>query len=129
MPLQIRFTDIDRLGHLNNAIYTQFMDMGKVDYFEKVNGKPIEWGKEVLVVANVNIDFLQQTLYGETLEVLTRCEHIGNKSLTLHQQIVNPATGAVKADARTVMVAVSLHEGRTVEVPGQWRDRIGRYEK
>lgn len=129
MPLQMRFTDIDRLGHLNNSVYTQFMDMGKVDYFEKVNGRPVEWGAVVLVVANINIDFLQQTLMGEPLEVVTCCEHIGNKSLTLRQRVVNPDTGQMKADARTVMVALDVRTGQTVEVPEHWRQRIDAYQK
>ena len=29
VPLQIRFNDVDKFGHVNNTIYFQFYDSGK----------------------------------------------------------------------------------------------------
>ncbi len=36
MPMQIRFNDVDKFGHVNNTIYFQFYDTGKTEYFAKV---------------------------------------------------------------------------------------------
>ena len=127
-PVQIRFTDIDMLGHLNNAIYTQFMDQAKVEYFTEVSHEPIDWNEINLVIANINTNFLAQTHLGEHLEVLTRVESIGNKSLVLHQRVINSDTGQVKADGHTVMVAVNLKTGETIPVQEKWRKAMAEFE-
>ena len=36
IPVQIRFNDIDMLGHVNNTVYFSFFDLGKARYFEEV---------------------------------------------------------------------------------------------
>lgn len=126
--VQIRFTDIDMLGHLNNSVYTQFMDLGKVDYFTTINGGPIEWDSINLVIANINVNFLKQTTLYEPIEVVTRCEHIGTKSLILHQQIVNKKTGEVKADGRATMVSIDLKTKTTTPITDDWRRKISEFE-
>ncbi len=57
LPVQIRFNDIDSLGHVNNAIYLSYFDLGKSAYFQTVRTQIIDWTKIDIVVANVNIDF------------------------------------------------------------------------
>ncbi len=126
--VQIRFTDIDMLGHLNNAVYTQFMDIGKVAYFTTINGGPIEWGSVNLVVANINVNYLRQTTLYEPVEVVTRCHRIGNKSLVLHQQILNKETGEVKADGYATMVSIDLKTKVTTPITSEWRKKISQFE-
>ena len=31
--VQLRFNDIDALGHVNNSVYFQFFDLAKTEYF------------------------------------------------------------------------------------------------
>ncbi|MBD5361442.1 MAG: acyl-CoA thioesterase [Bacteroides sp.] len=126
--VQIRFTDIDMLGHLNNAVYTQMMDIGKVAYFTAINGGPIEWGSVNLVVANINVNYLKQTTLYEPLEVLTRCHKLGTKSLVLHQQVVNSATGEVKADGYATMVSIDLKSKITTPITSDWRQKLSAFE-
>lgn len=126
--VQIRFTDIDMLGHLNNAVYTQMMDIGKVAYFTAINGDPIEWGSVNLVVANINVNYLKQTTLYEPLEVLTRCHKLGTKSLVLHQQVVNSATGEVKADGYATMVSIDLKSKITTPITSDWRQKLSAFE-
>ena len=126
--MQIRFTDIDMLGHLNNAVYTQFMDIGKVAYFTTINGGPIEWGSINLVVANINVNYLRQTTLYEPVEVVTRCHKIGTKSLVLHQQIRNKETGEVKADGYATMVSIDLKTKITTPITAEWRKKISDFE-
>ncbi len=43
LPVQMRFTDIDMLGHLNNNVYLSFMDLAKVNYFSDVLPEGMDW--------------------------------------------------------------------------------------
>ena len=58
LPVQLRFNDIDALGHVNNSIYFTFYDLGKARYFEDVKRSPINWNDADLVIANINANFL-----------------------------------------------------------------------
>ena len=33
LPLQLRFNDVDMMGHVNNAVIMEFFDLGKSHYF------------------------------------------------------------------------------------------------
>ena len=37
-PVQLRILDIDAMGHVNNAIYFQLMDLAKMHYFTALGG-------------------------------------------------------------------------------------------
>ena len=86
LPIQLRFNDVDRYGHVNNNAYFSFYDLGKVDYFNLVlkiyNGKP----DVVPVIANINADFIAPVLYGDDIVMETCVSHVGRKSFTLEHQ-------------------------------------------
>ena len=128
MPIQIRFNDVDRYGHVNNNAYFSYYDLGKVDYLGAVlrlyEGTP----DVVPVIANINADFFQPVFYGDDIVVETCVPHIGQKSFTLDQRAVNTRTGAIVCHCRTVMVCFSLKEQASVEVPDDFRTAIMEYE-
>lgn len=103
LPVQIRFSDIDMLGHLNNNVYLTFMDLAKIEYFAAVKGSPITARDLCMVVVNINCDFLSPSFMGDNLEVWTRVTHIGRSSVKLEQRMVDAHTGAIRCIGRTVM--------------------------
>ena len=129
MPVQIRFNDIDVLGHLNNSIYLQFMDLGKLDYFRQfMDSGRFNWESLGLVIANININFLAPTFIHEELEVLTSVESIGTKSLMLRQRVASIESGEVKAEARVTMVCYNTKTGATEPISDDWRQKIDNFE-
>ncbi|MDE6316995.1 MAG: hypothetical protein K2L73_01180, partial [Muribaculaceae bacterium] len=44
IDLQVRFNDIDILGHINNSSYLSFFDLAKADYFTKSTMARVEIG-------------------------------------------------------------------------------------
>lgn len=128
MDLQMRFNDIDILGHLNNTVYFSIYDTGKAYYLNAVSMGQMNWQRVESVIANVNCQFISPIFFGEPIEILTRCEKIGEKSLTLLQMLVNKDTNQVKSLCRTVMVAIDPDTKTSVTVPGKWRKGIDLYE-
>ena len=35
LPIQLRFNDVDKFGHVNNTVYFSFYDLGKTEYFAR----------------------------------------------------------------------------------------------
>ena len=107
-PIQMRFADVDMLGHVNNVNQQHYFDVGKSDFFAQVLDPAPNWKQEGLITVSTYNDYLAQIRYGEPIAVLTRIEKVGNKSFTLFQQIVNTATQEVKTQSRSVLVAFAF---------------------
>ena len=129
MPIQIRFNDVDRFGHVNNNAYFSYYDLGKVDYFNAVLGHNIARNADIVpVVVNLNADFFFPVYYGDEIVVETCISHIGSKSFTLAQRAVNQKTGQTVCQCQTIMVCFSLEAQESVEVPQEFRDAIKNFE-
>ena len=96
MPIQIRFNDVDRYGHVNNNAYFSYYDLGKVDYLSSVLNLYAGTPDVVPVIANINADFFMPVFYGDDIVVETCIPHVGTKSFTLVQRAINRATGVEK---------------------------------
>lgn len=129
IDLQIRFNDIDILGHLNNTVYFSLYDTGKAYYLEAVNQGRMNWQRVESVIANINCQFIQPIFFGEPIEICTRCLHLGEKSMTLEQMLVNKDTQQVKSVCHTIMVAINPDTKQSVELPDKWRNGITLYEQ
>lgn len=128
-PVQLRFNDIDMLGHLNNSVYIQLMDLGKANYFHQfINGR-LDHDKLAIVVANINCDFHAPAYLEEPLEVLTAVESMSEKSLRLEQRVVNSESGEVKCRAITTMVNIDPKTGRAVDITPEWRKLLSDFEQ
>ena len=128
VDIQMRFKDVDLFGHVNNTVYFEYMDLGKVHYIENVLGDIFNNRRDALVIVNINCDFLMPTKFDEQVRVLTRVESIGVHSITFYQQVVNPVSEVVKCRASIVMVGFDATTGQSKEIPQEWKDRITAFE-
>ena len=128
MPMQIRFNDLDMLGHVNNAIYFQYFDLGKMGYLKAVRGAQIDWKTVDIVVANISCDFLAPVFYNEELEVRTQVDRILKKSFPMLQQVVNSVTGEVKCACTTIMVNFDIKLGKSKPLSDYWIDALTKFE-
>lgn len=129
LPVQIRFTDIDMLGHLNNNVYLTFMDLAKIEYFTAVSGRKIQATDLRMVVVNVSCDFLSPSFMGDNLEVWTQTTRIGNRSLHLEQRIVDRNTGITKCIGRTVMAGYDPATALGADLDARWVAETEEFEQ
>ena len=127
--VQMRFNDIDLLGHVNNSVYFQFFDLAKTDYYASIEvNAVINWQKTALIIVNVNCSFLAPTLFREPIVVLSQCTHLGDKSITMLQHVVNSDTREVKATCATVLVNIDPETNQPATIPQVWREAIIAFE-
>ena len=127
-PIQLRFNDIDQMGHVNNAMIMEFFDLGKSEYFTAV-GVPPEEGEFTVMVVHVEVDFTSQIKWRDNVHVVTHVDHFGTKSLSVKQQVVNSDTGTVCATCRTVMAGYSRSTSTSAVIPNTIKEAILRYEE
>lgn len=121
VDLQIRFNDIDILGHLNNTVYFSFYDTGKAYFFEHMLGGKVDWQRVECVIANVDCAYISPIYFGEEVAVYTRCLSISEKSFRLQQIILEKKTGQLKSACETVMVSYDPVERKTVPLSERYR--------
>lgn len=129
LPLQMRFNDIDLLGHLNNGVYLTFMDLGKAHYFHDVLGGDVDWRTINIAVVNINVNFYAPTYLEDEICVVTAVTGISKHSLTLEQRIVDVNSGEVKCQAVTIMAGYDVKTATSLPISQEWRDAIEAWEE
>ena len=109
--IEIRWRDMDALGHVNNAVYATYLEEARDEWMTRALGSDGNFWDYVL--ARVAIDFRRE-LREEDDAVLVRTAlvAIGRSSLTLREEIVSVA-GWVAAEAEAVIVARDRDTGRS----------------
>lgn len=125
--VQLRFNDIDILGHLNNTVYLSLFDLAKARYMEAANEGDMNWQRVESVIANINCSYIEQVKFGDEIRIYTRCLKMGEKSFTLQQMMVD-AHDHVKSLCETVMVSYDPDRREAVPVTHRWRTAVSRYE-
>lgn len=128
LPIQIRFNDVDRYGHVNNNAYFAYYDLGKEEYLRNVLKVDYRRADVVPVIANINADFILPIFYGDKIVIETRVSHIGHKSFTLKQRAINQKTGLEVCQCSTVMVCFNLKTQQSAELPEPYRKAFEAYE-
>lgn len=128
VPIQLRFNDTDALGHINNSTYFSFYDLGKTEYFRTIRGTNYFSEEIDIVVAHAEVDFIEPVFLTDEIAVQTRVSHMGNKSFTLEQQIVDEKSGGIKCKCTTIMVGYDFGSKETKTISNVWRKAAAKYE-
>lgn len=128
LPLQIRFTDIDMLGHLNNGVYLTMMDLGKAHFFNDVLGEKVNWHEINVAIVNINVNFYAATFLTDKISVVTRIVAMSKHSLTMEQRIIETTTGEVKCMARTIMAGYDIKNASSMPIDPVWFQKFSEWE-
>lgn len=133
IPMEVRFADLDVLGHLNNAKYATYIEQARIQYVIDVCGFQGLWNELGMILARIEIDFKAPILYGDSVKIYTRCVRLGGKSFDLDYQITRQSPAmpepAVAATSRTVLVAFDYTTQQTIPVPEAWRTAMSQYDR
>lgn len=120
-PIQIRFNDIDILGHINNVMFGHYCDVARSDFIiNKISPSPdFQNDNKVLILVHTEYDFLASCFFTDTLSVETSLEKIGERSLHLLQEIVDKQ-GNVRVRSRSVMSTFDKSTGKSFPLAEEW---------
>ncbi len=117
VPLQLRFNDIDVLGHVNNNAQLALFDVGKTEFYNALRGQLSDWSKVEAVIVNINCTFMEQIHFTDPMEVRTRVKKIGERSFVLQQILRNTATGQICSMSESVMVSIDFETKESKPIP------------
>jgi len=128
-PIQIRFNDVDIMGHVNNSVYQNYFDYARMQYFQRVFGYRVDWYDKALVLVKIEIEYNRPVEMYDPIEVLTKVYHLGNKSLRMEQRLVGSSDDDLRCSNRAVLSGFGYREGAAIELPDSWREGIGAFEE
>jgi acyl-CoA thioester hydrolase len=99
----IRFADLDRQGHVNNAVFATFSEIGRVAFMYDP-ARPLAPEGKSFVVARLLINFHAELFWPGSVEIGTGVLKIGRSSMTLLQGMFNDGRPVATAEATIVMV-------------------------
>ncbi|MCM3737349.1 acyl-CoA thioesterase [Bacillus cytotoxicus] len=126
IPVKVRFSETDMFGHMNNCVAFTYFELARIEFFKEL-GFMQEWVHEssetMIVVADLQCNFLKQVFFDENLKVYVKAENVGNSSLDLHYMVKNEA-GEICLVGRGAMVQASKKTGKGVPWPMEWKQRL-----
>lgn len=125
--LQVRFNDIDMAGHVHNAQYFNYFEIGRIDFFQKIVSNNWDWTKKGILVARNEGDYLKSIMFNDNVFIETSCEDVGKKSITLVYKIFRENKDGVKelcTKGRSILVCLDFETNESVEVFDEWKEAL-----
>jgi acyl-CoA thioester hydrolase len=128
-PIQIRFSDVDCFGHVNNSVYWSYFDVGRLDYLHRLFADDFELHDETVILVHAEADYKVQTRLKDSVAVRTSVAGIGERSIKMRQEIVNTETGNVHASSFSVLSGFSKAMQTSIPIKPEWKSRIEAFEQ
>lgn len=126
--LQVRFGDLDAFGHVNNAVFATYVEVARIRYLLDVLRPDGPFDSMPLILARLAIDFRSPIMFGETVEVATRVDHVGRSSFAMSHRMTAGPEARLVGDVATVLVAYDYAAARPMPVPDAWRRLLADFE-
>jgi len=127
VPIEIRFRDLDALGHVNNAVYLSYLEVARIAYYRRL-GWDIRQNSFGFVVVNICIDYHSPLFLEDRVLVGIRVSKIGHSSSTFTYEIREETSNRLIATAESVQVTVDESQSHSIPVPEDLRRRVAELE-
>lgn len=147
--LRVRSYELDALGHVNHAVYLNYLEQARYDALEAGGFPPAEMEARgwAVHIVRVEVDYRRECRFGDHLEIHTRVERFRSSSMVLGQELFRippdraesgaertvartgegdqeePRTGEPALSARLVAVWIGP-DGRPLRIPSEVREAL-----
>jgi acyl-CoA thioester hydrolase len=120
--IQLRFKDVDKQGHVNNANHLTYFEISRTEYFKEIFRKKTDWDKTGMILAHTEITYKSPITLEDTIFCFTRVSRFGSKSFDMENVLAaKTATGyEIRAYGKSVLVCMNYEKKQTVNVPREW---------
>ncbi len=101
--IPVRFRDTDAMGHVYNAVYLSYLEVGRQKYWERFT-RQTSYENVPFVLAHVCIDFRAEARVGETVRVYLRTSWVSARSFGMQYELRERDSDRLVAQAETVQV-------------------------
>ena len=121
-PLELRWNDLDPIGHVNNVFYFEYFQIGRAYYMLDVS-KQWDWTKHMFVIAHIECDYQKElTVIAINPKVGLRITKFGTKSFEFEYIITSTnrkGENIIHAIGKSTQVMIDMQQGKSIELP-EW---------
>lgn len=123
IEVAVRTYELDMLGHVNNAVYLNWLEQGRLSAMEGAGYAVRTLSQDWLTnIVRAEVDFRRPVHYGDAVIVTTGLERVGTSSFTLASEILRLPDREVVAEAKAVLVWLD-ETGRPKPLPEDFSER------
>lgn len=129
--IQIRWGDMDALGHVNNAVYLTYLEQARVQYMADMRMWDARVSRMGLIMARVVLDYKLPLLATDRVAtVFSRVSRLGNKSFDMAQLITRQVNDEyeIAAEGTITLVVFDYPANQSIAIPEEWRAAFKAYE-
>jgi acyl-CoA thioester hydrolase len=126
IQVNVRFSETDALGHINNASYFVYLEEARIRFIESL-GCDMDTKGWNFILASIKCDFLSQGYFNQTLSIKTFVSKIGTKSFQLEHEIISTHTNELIAKGNGVMVYFDFEKQKSEPLPDSFREGLKNY--
>ena len=101
---KLRYSDTDRQGHVNNAVFATMYETGRVELFYDRN-RPLASVNCTFVVASLTVNYLAEINWPGRVDIGTKVAAVGRSSVTVEQALFQD--GRCVATGQSVVVQMN----------------------
>jgi acyl-CoA thioester hydrolase len=121
---KVRYADTDRQGHVNNSVFSTFLETGRVEVLYNPEFPLLAEGAS-FVIASLTLDFLEQIQWPGQIATGTGILRIGNSSIKFCQQLLQNGTCVARAEA--VVVQIDVDSGQSLPLTAAAKQTLERW--
>lgn len=120
--IQVRWGDMDALGHVNNTVYFRYAEQARIEWLEAIGIHDIVDVDEGVVIVNASCTFLKPVTYPATVEIRTLIGKPGNSSLPTYYEMRVVGDETVVAEGASKIVWWNPRTGKSLPLPAFIRE-------
>lgn len=129
MDIEVRFRDLDALGHVNNAVYMTYFEEGRKsfsrNFFNVSDPSDFQF-----IMANVSCNYIKPVKFSDQIKLQMWVENIGTKSFSFGYQLVRSSdTSTIFATGKSVQVCYDYQKAESRAVPDNMKNKLSLYLK
>jgi len=118
--VQVRWSDLDAMGYVNNSCYFTFFEQARVQWLESI-AKDWNFTQAGPMLAHAACDFRRPVPYPATLEIDIYAEPPGRTSLKTYYEVRVRDEGTLYAQGEAALVWVDADTERPEPLPETFR--------
>jgi acyl-CoA thioester hydrolase len=131
MPVDVRFRDLDAMGHVNNAVFATYLEMGRVGYL-RAAGAAWDQGTPAtemfpFVLAELTIRYLAPITLDSKPILRVRVPKVGRSSFEF-EYLLALENGTPAAWGSSAQVSFDYEKSESIEMPEMFRKMLEDFE-
>ena len=122
----VQWAEMDALQHINNVRYLQWVEAGRVDYFDQLGWTDIEQNPHGVgpILASTECKYIYPLTYPDVVLIGTRCLKLEADRFTLETAIASERHERLAAINQAVIVTLDYQQRRKAKMPDSLREAI-----